>query len=130
MGAVLPVPLNAPVWLEVGLHDAVLARIRAAKPRPRRHPAPLRHPPGPLGPALDGPGTLADAAVWYFILGGTCERSVAEAQATALTELVAHPATSPGTGGQSILLVAQWNKGTASLSNGRIKATVPGSICA
>ena len=48
-----------------------------------------------LGPGLDGPGTLADADAWYFILEGTREQSVAEAQAMALTELVAHAATSP-----------------------------------
>ena len=47
-----------------------------------------------LGPGLDGPGTLADADAWYFILEGTREQSVAEAQAMALTELVAHAATS------------------------------------
>ena len=49
-----------------------------------------------LGPALDGPGTLADADAWYFILEGTREQSVAEAQALALTELVDHAATSEG----------------------------------
>jgi hypothetical protein len=51
-----------------------------------------------LGPALDGPGTLADADAWYFILEGTREQSVAEAQAMALTELTAALATSPSTG--------------------------------
>ncbi|HEY6313657.1 MAG TPA: hypothetical protein VIY52_23030, partial [Streptosporangiaceae bacterium] len=40
-----------------------------------------------LGPALDGPGTLADVDAWYFILEGTREPSVAQAQAMALTEL-------------------------------------------
>ena len=50
---------------------------------------------GRLGPALDGPGTLADADAWYFILEGTSEPSVAEAQAMALTELAAHAVTSP-----------------------------------
>jgi hypothetical protein len=49
-----------------------------------------------LGPALDGPGTLDDADVWYFILEGTREPSVAEAQAMALTELAAHAATATG----------------------------------
>jgi hypothetical protein len=47
-----------------------------------------------LGPALDGPGTLAEADAWYFILEGTREPSVAEAQAMAITELAAHAATS------------------------------------
>ena len=46
-----------------------------------------------LGPALDGPGTLADADAWYCILEGTREPSVAEAQAMAITELTAHAAT-------------------------------------
>ena len=48
-----------------------------------------------LGPALDGPGTLADADVdaWYCILEGTREPSVAEAQAMAITELTARAAT-------------------------------------
>jgi hypothetical protein len=47
-----------------------------------------------LGPGLDGPGTLAGADAWYCILEGTREQSVAEAQAMAITELVAHAATS------------------------------------
>ena len=57
-----------------------------------------------LGPGLDGPGTLTDADAWYFILEGTREQSVAEAQAMALTELVAHAATSPGAQPRAILL--------------------------
>jgi hypothetical protein len=57
-----------------------------------------------LGPALDGSGVLADADAWYFVLEGTREQSVAEAQAMALTELVAHAATSPGSEPRSILL--------------------------
>jgi hypothetical protein len=57
-----------------------------------------------LGPGLDGPGTLTDADAWYFILEGTREQSVAEAQAMALTELVAHTATSPGGEPRAILL--------------------------
>ena len=48
-----------------------------------------------LGPALDGPGTLADADAWYFILEGTREPSVAQAQAMALIELAAYAATNP-----------------------------------
>jgi hypothetical protein len=59
-----------------------------------------------LGPALDGPGTLADADAWYFILEGTREPSVAEAQAMALTELAAHAATRPGGGKRAMLLAA------------------------
>ena len=72
----------------------------------RRHSAPVRHLAGPAGPALDGPGTLEDADAWYCILEGTREASVAEAQAMALTELVAHAATDPGTERRAILLAA------------------------
>jgi hypothetical protein len=57
-----------------------------------------------LGPGLDGPGTLTGADAWYCILEGTREQSVAEAQAMALTELVAHAATSPGGEPRAILL--------------------------
>ena len=61
---------------------------------------------GRLGPALDGPGTLAEADAWYCILEGTGEPSVAEAQAMALTELVAHAATSLDGEPRAILLAA------------------------
>jgi hypothetical protein len=57
-----------------------------------------------LGPGLDGPGTLADADAWYFILEGTREQSVAEAQAMAITELVAHAAASREGEPRAILL--------------------------
>jgi hypothetical protein len=57
-----------------------------------------------LGPALDHGGTLAGADAWYFILEGTREQSVAEAQALALTELVAQAATSLGAEPRAILL--------------------------
>jgi hypothetical protein len=57
-----------------------------------------------LGPALDGPGTLADADAWYFILEGTSEPSVAEAQAMALTALAAHAATHPSGQPRAMLL--------------------------
>jgi len=59
-----------------------------------------------LGPALDGPGQLTDADAWYFILEGTREPSVAEAQAMALTELAAHAATSTAAEPRAILLAA------------------------
>jgi hypothetical protein len=59
-----------------------------------------------LGPALDGPGALAEADAWYCILEGTRERSVAEAQAMALTELAAHAATSLDGEPRAILLAA------------------------
>jgi hypothetical protein len=57
-----------------------------------------------LGLALNGPGTIAEADAWYCILEGTREQTVAEAQAMALTELVAHVATSRDTEPRAILL--------------------------
>ena len=59
-----------------------------------------------LGPALDGPGTLAEADAWYFILEGTREPSVAETQAMAVTELAAHATTSLDGEQRSMLLAA------------------------
>ena len=59
-----------------------------------------------LGPALDGPGTLADADAWYCILEGTREPSVAEAQAMALTELTARAATDLDAEPRAMLLAA------------------------
>ena len=41
-----------------------------------------------LGPGLDGPGSFADADVWYCILEGTAEIAVAEAQARTLVDLL------------------------------------------
>ena len=97
-------------WLETaygdGLHEAAVTRIRAAKNHvgdiQLRYATLL----GRLGPALDGPGTLDGADAWYCILEGTREPSVAEAQAMALTELVAHAATSPFRERRAILLAA------------------------
>jgi hypothetical protein len=43
-----------------------------------------------LGAGLDGPGSFADADAWYCILEGTAEVAVAEAQARALVDLLAH----------------------------------------
>ena len=43
-----------------------------------------------LGAALDGGSSFADADAWYCILEGTAEAAVAEAQARALTDLLAH----------------------------------------
>ena len=89
-----------------GRHPEQLNRVRAA----------ARHLPdiqlrfatllGRLGPALDGPGSLADADAWYFILEGTREPSVAEAQAMAITELAARAATDPAAEPRAILLAA------------------------
>ena len=111
-------PLNAAAftdrldvrWLQRawgdGRHAEELARVRGA----------TRHLPdiqlrfatllGRLGPALDGPGTLADADAWYFILEGTREPSVAEAQAMAITELAAHAATDLASEPRAMLLAA------------------------
>jgi hypothetical protein len=89
-----------------GRHPGQLARVKAAG----------RHLPdiqlrfstllARLGPALDGPGTLADADAWYFVLEGTSERTVAEAQAMAITELAAHAAASRHAEPRAILLAA------------------------
>ena len=111
-------PLNASAFLDRldvrwlqrawgdGLHAQQLARVRGA----------ARHLPdiqlrfatllGRLGQALDGPGTLADADAWYFILEGTREPSVAEAQAMAITELAARAATDPAAEPRTMLLAA------------------------
>ena len=79
---------------------------RRQTPR-RRHPAPVRH---PAGAARPGPGRprrpWQGADAWYCILEGTREQPVAEAQAMALTELVAHTATDPGAERRAILLAA------------------------
>ena len=78
-----------------GAHEAAMIRIRAARPHLGDIQLRCATLLGRLGPALDGPGTLAGADVWYCILEGTREQSVAETQAMALTELVAHAATDP-----------------------------------
>jgi hypothetical protein len=56
-----------------------------------------------LGPGLDGPGSFADTDAWYCILEGTDQISVAEAQARALTDLLASFAVR-GAGRREILL--------------------------
>src|SRR5215470_15307064 len=43
-----------------------------------------------LGTGLDGPGTFGDADAWYCMLEGTDQIPVAEAQARALVDLLAH----------------------------------------
>jgi hypothetical protein len=42
-----------------------------------------------LGPGFDGHGSFGDADCWYCVLEGTAEPAVAEAQARALTDLLA-----------------------------------------
>ena len=54
-----------------------------------------------LGAGLDGGASFADADAWYCVLEGTAEGAVAEAQARALTDLLAHDAAG---GGREILL--------------------------
>jgi hypothetical protein len=50
-----------------------------------------------LGPGFDGPGGFADSDAWYCVVEGTAETAVAEAQARALVDLLAHFVTaSPG----------------------------------
>jgi len=99
----------SPGWLEDAWSGGTpdqLAVLAAARPHAGdiqlRYTTLLRR----LGPALDGPGRLEDADAWYLILEGTSEPSVAEAQAMALTELVAHAATSRHGPRREILLAA------------------------
>jgi hypothetical protein len=98
-----------PAWLEDAYaagRPAELTALRAA--RPHIGDIQLRYSTllGRLGPALDGPGRLTDADAWYFILEGTSEPSVAEAQAMAITELIAHAATDRTTEPRAMLLAA------------------------
>jgi hypothetical protein len=57
-----------------------------------------------LGPGFDGTATLGEADAWYFILEGTREQSVAQAQALAITELLAHAATDMNAEPRQVLL--------------------------
>jgi hypothetical protein len=57
-----------------------------------------------LGSGLDGPGGYGDADAWYCILEGTADVAVAEAQARALVDLLAHYAAHGGGAGREILL--------------------------
>jgi hypothetical protein len=58
-----------------------------------------------LGAGFDPPGGFADADVWYCILEGTAQTSVAEAQARALVDLLANFATG-GAGSDAEILLA------------------------
>ena len=89
-----------------GRHPDQLARVQAAAKHLPDIQLRLATLLDRLGPALDGPGTLADADAWYFILEGTSEPSVAEAQAMALTELAAHAAANPYGQPRAMLLAA------------------------
>jgi hypothetical protein len=97
-----------PGWLDTAWagHGGELAAARAARPHLADIALRYRTLLGRLGPGLDGPGDLglADADAWYCILEGTAEPSVAEAQALALTELVACLAVTPSARSRSVLL--------------------------
>jgi hypothetical protein len=95
-----------PAWLAAAYagDPGPLAAVRAARAQLPDISLRYRTLLSRLGPALDGPGELADADVWYFILEGTREQSVAEAQAMALTELTAALATSRDAEPRAILL--------------------------
>ena len=96
-------------WLEAAYAEGSPGQLAAiAAARPHLGDIQLRYSTllSRLGPALDGPGRLGDADAWYFILEGTSEPSVAEAQAMAVTELIAHAATDRVAEPRSILLAA------------------------
>ncbi|MEP7026023.1 MAG: hypothetical protein ABJB47_19930, partial [Actinomycetota bacterium] len=94
-----------PGWLTLaysgGGRDAELALIRSAGRQSGdvvlRYRTLFRR----IGGGLDGPGGFGDADAWYCILEGTAEVSVAESQARALVDLLAHYAAGggPGSGG-------------------------------
>jgi hypothetical protein len=101
-----------PGWLAAayatGRHEGELALVRSSARQVAdvalRFRALFRR----LGPGLDGPGSFADADVWYCILEGTAEIAVAEAQARTLVDLlagyVAHGAGRYGEGAPEVLL--------------------------
>jgi hypothetical protein len=61
-----------------------------------------------LGTGLDGPGGYPDADAWYCILEGTSDVAVAEAQARALVDLLAHYAAH-GPGREILLAVDEFS---------------------
>jgi hypothetical protein len=93
-------------WLEAAYRDdpARLAAVRAARGQLPDIALRYRTLLSRLGLALDGPGNLAGADAWYFILEGTREPSVAEARAMALVELTAALATSTAAEPRAMLL--------------------------
>jgi len=93
-------------WLETAYQGdaARLSAVRAARPQLPDISLRYRTLLSRLGPGLDTGGALADADAWYFILEGTREQTVAEAQAMALTELAAALATSREAESRTILL--------------------------
>jgi len=99
-----------PAWLASAYSGDGYAAEQAAVTEARRHigDVALRFQTlfARLGAGFDGPGDLAGADVWYCILEGTREPAVAEAQAMALMELLAHAATSRDGQPRQILLAA------------------------
>ena len=95
-----------PGWLEAAYAGDPPRRAAAATARKHLGDIALRYRTllDRLGPALDHGGSLADADAWYFILEGTREQSVAEAQALALTELVACAVTDRDAEPRAVLL--------------------------
>jgi hypothetical protein len=93
-------------WLEdaYAADPAALVRIEGAKPHLGAISLRFDTLLGRLGPGLDGDGRVTDADAWYFILEGTREQSVAEAQAKALIALVTHAATTRAGQTRAILL--------------------------
>ena len=63
-----------------------------------------------LGPGLDGPGGFGNADAWYCILEGTADVLMAEAQARALVDLLAHYAAhGPGADREILLAVDEFS---------------------
>ena len=96
-------------WLEAAYGDGLHgAPARSAPPNRTSATSSSGTPPCWAGsaPPSTAPARLADADAWYCILEGTREQSVAEAQAMAITELVAHAATSPDGEPRAMLLAA------------------------
>jgi hypothetical protein len=62
-----------------------------------------------LGTGFEPAGGFGDADVWYCILEGTAETSVAEAQARALVDLLASYISGPGRGTEALLAVDEFS---------------------
>jgi hypothetical protein len=95
-----------PGWLSMAYsaseHDDAHALIRAAARQIGDVALRFRTLFRRLGTGLDGPGGFGDADVWYCILEGTGQASVAESQARALVDLLASYATAgPARSGQA-----------------------------
>jgi hypothetical protein len=97
-----------PGWLSLayaaGGYDGQLALVRSAARQVPDVALRFRTLFRRLGAGLDGPGSFADADVWYCILEGTAEVAVAEAQARALVDLLASFVTQAPDGGRPVLL--------------------------